>query len=319
MLQRGLIILGLLAVFAVVGCVTERVVVETVVVERVVEVDREVEVVVEKEVTREVEVTRVVTATTTVGRETPNDKQVEGRTAPTSLPRSKSILLVQEFYANTFSQLSTLGFSEGIQVKVVLGDDKWSNVTGKVPDDINLNISEFGGVIVDGQPTHELLEQIRRFARSGGNAVFMIKNCYSGKGEFTETLSEELQYSFEVSCARIDSDWNTRYAIRGSGAQFSPLWHGLTVGAQTKEAYSGSFGFVYFSAGPSSGFKCVAEVEHERGTFCTALQGKIGDGNVMFMVGDIHYQLIGDEYLYLRDHEKAALRLLDWLLDGSSP
>ena len=61
MLRRGLIIAGLLAGLIVVGCVTERVVVETVVVERVVQVDREIEVVVEKEI----EVTRVVVVTAT--------------------------------------------------------------------------------------------------------------------------------------------------------------------------------------------------------------------------------------------------------------
>lgn len=285
-----------------VGCQSEP---QVIVIDRTVEVIREVEVVKEVVVERVVVVTATPVPTPTASRSAPT-AQPAAMSIPTTVAKNRSILLVRNWNTDDFTQLGSLGFSEGISVKIVAGKTRWSNQTGRPPKDISFN--KHRSMMVVGEPNSILLDEVRTFVSSGGNAVLLINRCKAYDQDI-EYLQQELQFAFGVSCAES----SVSYPIRGRGDRFLPFWDGLVLSSPEHTS-------VEFVPGPSGDFECIGKVQVEIGTLCTALHGVVGNGNVLF-IANPHMtwaSTFGDEYIHLRDNRKAASRLLNWLVEAPS-
>ena len=271
---------------------------EVVVIDRTVVVIKEVEVVVEKEV--------VVTATPSPIEATPpptRDAQATGTPTSTTPARDKSVLFIRNWDTEHFSQLGSLGFSEGISVKIVAGKTGWINETGRPSEDISFN--DYRGILIVGEPSSILLDEVRTFVSTGGKAAFLINACKAYDADI-EYLQEELQFAFGVSCAET----TVPYPMRGRGEQFLPLWDGLVLNNPHDTR-------VEFTPGPSGDFKCVGKVQTEIGTLCAALYGTVGSGAVIFVANTeaSRVSTIADKHIHLRDNRIAASRLLNWLVE----
>ena len=72
--------------------------------------------------------------------------------------------------------------------------------------------------------------------------------------------------------------------------------------------------------GQSGDFTCAATIDIPTGAVCTALQGTVGEGKVIFIVGTWIWEggWLEDRYFHFRDHKEAASRLLHWLVEEPS-
>ncbi len=172
---------------------------------------------------------------------------------------------------------------------------------GQIPEGVDLR--EHRSVLVQGEPTHELLEEVRAFVSTGGNAAFLKPECSPSTESPT---NDHLQFSFGISCVIT-----APFRIRGRGDQFAPLWQDLVMDGDYDSR-------VDFRPGPSEEFNCVANVKTEGKTVCTALKGTIGAGRVLF-IADTRGLIIFSDAGYQRgDHAEAASRLLNWLVEEPS-
>ena len=226
---------------------------------------------------------------------------------PTLTAIDPSVLIVVAYLEThssqccSYTRLSSSALSEEIRSEVVLGVDPHSNLVGKIPEGVDLR--DYRAVLVQGEPTHELLEEVRAFVSSGGNAAFLLPECSPS----TENpINDHLQLSFGISCVIT-----APFRIRGRGDQFAPLWQGLVMDGDYDSR-------VDFSPGPSGEFKCVANVKTEGRTVCTALQGTIGAGRVLFIADTRVLSIFSDAGYQRGDHAEAASRLLNWLVEEPS-
>ena len=287
LMWTALAFMGLLSSIAI-GCSSDPVVVE-----RIVEVP--VEKVVVKEVIKEVVVTPAPT------REGTSQTAVAQSTvAPTRSPaaNNKSILLVADTI-RFYTQVVAMGFSEGILVKNVRDIEASGTETHMIPNDIE--IESFPGMIVLGwRPTYELIKQVRSYVESGGTAAIVLFRCNSDS-------QEALQFTFGISCTAFDPSFH----IRGRGEQFAPFFGGLFM-----ELIFVTIGLV---PGSSNDSRCVAKVQSDFGTVCTALYGTAGHGRYIFMIsGSKTASWMNDSYIHEKDNREAALRLLNWLVEEPS-
>ena len=226
---------------------------------------------------------------------------------PTLTAIYPSVLIVVAYLESDSSQccsytrLSSLALSEGIRPEVVLGVDPHSSLVGNIPEGVDLR--EYRSVLVQGEPTLELLEEVREFVSSGGNAAFLIPECSPSTESPT---NDHLQFSFGISCVIT-----APFRIRGRGDQFAPLWQDLVMDGDYDSR-------VDFSPGPSGEFKCVANVKTEGRTVCTALKGTIGAGRVLFIADTRGRSMFSDAVYQRGDHAEATSRLLSWLVEEPS-
>ena len=119
-------------------------------------------------------------------------------------------------------------------------------------------------------------------------------------------MNDHLRLSFGMSCVIT-----APFRIRGRGDQFAPIWQGLVMDGDYDSR-------VDFNPGPSGEFKCVANVKTEGRTVCTALQGTIGAGRVLFIADTRALSMFSDAGYQRGNHAEAASRLLDWLVEEPS-
>ena len=274
-----------------------------VIVEKVVEVPVEVvkevpvEVVVEKvvevpvEVVKEVPVEVVVEKVVEVPVEVVVVKEVPVPT-PTPTPITASNV-VWTSYAHAYSHLPALGFTEGI--------------TLTSSENESLDISKHRGALVLDNLSS--LSALHAFIYSGGNAAIFIFYCNA----------EILQADFGITCASMSR--NADFRIKGSGELFAPFWDDLVISMPDTEK-----SIVQLFSGQSD-LTCISATDEITGLFCTALYGKVGAGNVIFMIGtgaygctyptrDCPETIMNDYYIHNYDHKQAASRLLHWLVGG---
>ena len=214
---------------------------------------------------------------------------------PSPVVPNRSVLLVQlnstDHYVN-YTHFSALEFTEGISVDKVI-DDGWTSA----------NFKRHRGVIVVGErPTFNLLKKVREFVFSGGNAALFFFQCETG-------LQKDLQLSFEISCA----DARLLVNERRRGEQMAPFLHGLVMDITEIS--------IDFVPGPSRRFECVAKLQWEDRTGCTALSGNVGNGKAIFIDRGTSYSYASaptwfeDEHFHDADHREAASKLLNWLVE----
>ena len=213
-----------------------------------------------------------------------------------------------------YSHFQTLGpVGTGIQVDAVVGADENRDIFAA--DRVEIDPSRYRGVFVAHTPSYNLLNKLHTFVSSGGNAAVLINTC----------LAEDLQAVFGVACAEMP-EGGPRFIKEGPGEAFAPFWEGLNV-------KGGGYG-VQLLPGQSD-FSCTPGTHPETGSFCTALLGRVGDGNIIFMVSqwaeigvpeNSHYAYAGSilaDYLIQAtswsdeppiNHVVAAKRLLAWLV-----
>ena len=192
-----------------------------------------------------------------------------------------------------YSHLPALGFSEGIPITVT----RYSTPS----------VSEYGGVVAARIPEGSGMSEIHSYVYSGGNAAVFVDTCDTDD-------AERLQADFRVTCAKMPS---RDYRIQGSGEQFAPFWGGLTI------SLFDSIVRVQLLPGQSE-FTCIEAWDEESGTFCSALYGSVGKGNVIFMISGLDpgctyprkcpNNILSDEYINHYDNKEAASRLLHWLV-----
>ena len=301
---------------------------EPVVVEKIVEVEVVKEVVVEKEMPVEgpdIEATveaRVAAALATAvpeAAEAVQDARTSNPTAtppptntpppiPTSTPIPTAVLLVRPSDIG-YTHMSAIAFSEGIPVDVVVGATSRSIYRDFYEaDTIDIDPSRYRGAFVTHTPGPGLLSNVHAFVYSGGNAVVLLNIC----------LARDLQEIVGITCANMP---NRDYTVKGLGERFAPFWNGLTIDGGPY------FKFEVQLLPGQSDFSCIQWTHPETGKFCTALYGKVGDGNIIFMVsrwankgvpGRPHYRyaksILDDGLIFKYDHKEAALRLLRWLV-----
>ena len=160
-----------------------------------------VEVIKEVEIVREVVVTATPEPTRAVPTSTPEPIRVvstptlEGPTpTPTPAPKKRAVLVV-DTYIDDHKQMKALGFTESIDVELY-ETDRVRHANGPSTLDAvekAVTIRNYGGVLVTGRPTYELMKQVRRFVEAGGRAA-IATNCKAN-------LQEYLQALYEISCA----------------------------------------------------------------------------------------------------------------------
>ena len=157
-------------------------------------------------------------------------------------------------------------------------------------------------IVVGERLTFTLLKKVREFVFSGGNAALFIFQCETG-------LQKDLQLSFEISCA----DARLLVNERRRGEQMAPFLHGLVMDIREIS--------IDFVPGPSRRFECVAKLQGEDRTGCTALSGNVGNGKAIFMDRGTLYSYASapawfeDKHFHDADHREAASKLLNWLVE----
>ena len=270
---------------------------------------REVEVPVEVVVVREVEVPVEVVVEVVVTPTPASQENPKAVTAPDTNSNINNVLLVRPSKI-AYSQLSALGFAEGIPVTVVTGAAPGRDLYQA--DDVDLDNSKFQGVFVAHTPSPGLLRKIHAFVYAGGNAAVFLNVC----------LAADLQNVFGFTCATFPRD--SRVQIGGPGKDFAPFWDGLNIhgGPYMKSEVQILLG--------QSDFTCIPKVHDDTGEYCAAIYGKLAKGNVIFMIGDWaeigvpgypHYayasSIFSDSSIHDYDHKEAASRLLRWLIQSS--
>lgn len=315
-IRSGVLVLTTLLSAVAIGCSSEPV---EVVVEKIVEVEviKEVpvEVVVEKvvevekivEVVKEIEVaeTSSIPALRATAMPVPIATPAPRATAtpvPTATPAPTDVLLLALYgekgnrysdYSWAYSHLPALGFSNGIPITVTRYETP--------------NVSDYAGVLVARVPEWGGMSEVHSYVYSGGNAAVFVDTCDTDD-------AENLQADFGITCAKMPS---RDYRIQGSGEQFAPFWDGLTI------SLFGAIVRVQLLPGQSE-FTCIEAWDEESGTFCSALYGSVGKGNVIFMISgldpyctyarDCPDNILNDRYINHYDHKEAASRLLRWLV-----
>ena len=279
------LVMAAVLVALAIGCASEP---EVVYVDREIIREVPVEVVVEKEVVKMVVVTATPAPTPAALRPT---AQPAARPTPTPAAPNRSVLLFSEFVEGAYTQISALGFAEGIEVKGT------HETTWTYPRHQGLI------VVVEESITHDpydLLKSARPFVAAGGSAAIFIGSC-------TQGMQEGMQFAFAVSCANISDAGGIR--VRGMGEQFAPFLgrHFMDLFVKTE-----------IVPGPSGDSRCVAKARTEERTVCTAVQGTLGNGRFILMnAGSLSWAStwFRDTYIQDKDHKEAASALLNWLVE----
>ena len=251
---------------------------------------REVEVPVEVVVVREVEVPVEVVVEVVVTPTPASQENPKAVTAPDTNSNINNVLLVRPSKI-AYSQLSALGFAEGIPVTVVTGAAPGRDLYQA--DDVDLDNSKFQGVFVAHTPSPGLLRKIHAFVYAGGNAAVFLNVC----------LAADLQNVFGFTCATFPRD--SRVQIGGPGKDFAPFWDGLNIhgGPYMKSEVQILLG--------QSDFTCIPKVHDDTGEYWA----EIG------VLGYPHYayasSIFSDSSIHDYDHKEAASRLLRWLIQSS--
>ena len=232
-----------------------------------------------------------------------------------------SVLIVdaESLGYSSYSNFAALGFSKGIPTGVVNPPRSGERYVHTIPK--SLSIREHPGIIVVGKPEGDLLEQMHEYALSGGNLAILVNSCYGN-------VRPDLERIFGISCGE------TNFGMRGRGEQFAPFLRGLVINVQhlDDDFLRHAEYRTNFLSGPSGDFRCVAKaktlINEQMVELCTALYGTVGHGKVIVMAGGwivtssgimgatyVSPEWFNDEFIHGMDHERAALRLFNWLVD----
>ena len=218
-------------------------------------------------------------------------------------PDNNSVLL-EPGIRDSHSHMSAIAFGEGLQVDTASVAEHWGYRNHKQIS----GLLQYEGLVFISPEMHQEFADIHAYIYAGGNAaLFITERCHN----------TELQAVFGISCVAIPDSLG-HFEISGPGEHFAPFWSGLTIGSDESAIRT----TVQLSPGQSD-LTCIPLAGGELGSGCTALYGKIKDGNVIFLLGHLEEYRRGhtidtimkNDYIWENDNNEAAIRLLHWLVE----
>ena len=229
-----------------------------------------------------------------------------------------AVLIVSNVWWDRFgySRMQALGHTVGIRVDVTepLEPDSLRETLKKYQSLIMINYDAY----VDAYSKQKAKEDavVRDFASSGGNVAYFVIECFGGG----------LRDTFGVTCGDAPGIGSKSGPYVRRGEEFAPFWRGLFLQGRDQDCDEWAYRSTHpkvcgitieLFPGPEGDFRCVANAYIESGPVCTALYGKVGNGNVIFMTKDRSdaSAWVEDHIIALAENEAAGLRLLGWLIE----